>query len=79
MQQLKPFLYFEPIQPLPILERKIKQLFLNKTVVVRYGNYETFCFGKLIHFEINAGKTILILENFNKKMIVQNPSLIKVI
>jgi hypothetical protein len=78
MQQFKPILSFEPIEPLPILERKIKQLFLGKLVVVRYGNYETFCFGKLIHFEINAG-TILILENFNKKMIVQNPTLIKVI
>jgi hypothetical protein len=77
--QFKPFLYFEPIQPLPILERKIKQLFLGKLVVVRYGNYETFCLGTLVDFEISAGRTILILENFNKKMIVQNPSLIKVI
>jgi hypothetical protein len=77
--QFKPILSFEPIQPLPILERKIKKLFLGKLVVVRYGNYETFCFGTLVDFEINAGRTILILENFNKKMIVQNPSLIKVV
>lgn len=79
MNEPKPILFLNPIQPLPCLKPKIERMFLGKLVVVRHSGSETFAFGKLLTVEFLNGRLILILENFGKKMILADVDLIKVI
>ena len=68
------------VHPLPILIEKVKRFFVGKFVVVKYGSsYESYCFGVLTDFEVCQDTIVLILENDGKKLVVVNPSIMKVV
>jgi len=78
-KQFKPFISFDSIRPLPSIEERLKQSFMNRFVLVKYGVGETYALGKLVDFQIIENRIILILENAERRMVVLNPSFMKVI
>jgi hypothetical protein len=64
---------------LPIIEERLKQSFMNRFVLVKYGVGETYALGKLVDFQIVQNNIILILENAERRLIILNPCFIKVI
>jgi hypothetical protein len=52
---------------------------MNRFVLVRYGVGETYAFGKLVDFQIVQNSIILILENAEQRLVVLNPSFMKVV
>ena len=78
-QRFKPFISFDSVHPLPVLVEKIKRFFVGKFVVVKYGSYESYCFGVLTDFEVCGNMIVLVLENDGKKLVVVNPSIMKVV
>jgi len=78
-QRFKPFICFESVRPLPSVEERLKQSFMNRFVLVKYGVGETYALGKLVDFQIVQNKIILILENAQQRLVVLNPSFMKVV
>jgi len=78
-KQFKPFICFESVRPLPSVEERLKRSFMNRFVLVRYGVGETYAFGKLVDFQIVQNSIILILENMEQRLVVLNPSFIRVV
>jgi hypothetical protein len=78
-KQFKPIISFESIHPLPIIEERLKQSFMNRFVLVKYGVGETYALGKLVDFQIVQNSIILILENAEQRLVVLNPSFMKVV
>jgi hypothetical protein len=78
-KQFKPFICFDNIRPLPSVEERLKQSFMNRFVLVKYGVGETYALGKLVDFQIVQNKIILILENAEQRLVVLNPSFMKVV
>jgi len=79
-KRFKPFISFDSVHPLPILIEKIKRFFVGKFVVVKYGSFSAnYCFGTLTDFEVCGNMIVLVLENDGKKLVVVNPSIMKVV
>jgi hypothetical protein len=75
----KPFISFNCVRPLPSVEERLKRSFMNRFVLVKYGVGETYALGKLVDFQIVQNKIILILENAEQRLVVLNPSFIRVV
>jgi uncharacterized membrane protein YobD (UPF0266 family) len=73
-------LIFDSVSPLPILIGKLKKTLLNKLVLVQYGfRFDYYVVGKLEEIEICENGIILVLNIENKRLLVLNPRLLKVI
>jgi len=77
-KRFKPVLSFD-VHPLPVLVARIRKHFVGKFVVVKYGSYESYCFGTLTDILACKDTVILVLENDGKKLVILNPSIMRVV